>query len=150
MTFRKLRELLRYLIDIHRETAKLCEETAERAEERLAMLAQSIREKENPTFGRLEALAKDERIDALGSWVQFIPTDNLERVRAELRHAAEHEQEHFPEKTIQLHQEIVAMLKTVAEKIHSPLASGLVEELATFELQVLQQLQMTREMQYDL
>jgi hypothetical protein len=150
MTFRELRDVIHYLIELHREVADQSEIAAEKGEERVSMLARSIAEKEKPTFGRLEALEKDERIGILENWVQFIPTDDVDRARSELRQAALEAQEKFPEKVLHLHQEIIIMLKSVADKINAPMASGLVEELGTFELQILQQLQITREMQYDL
>lgn len=140
MTFTQLHEILDHVKQIHYQAAECCAGVADADDERLSLLVDFFRQWEGRLGACLDSLQRDRREALLSTWVQFAPTEGLDRALSSLREAQEEGPSALVNKSHELQEEIEALLVQLADSLNAPEVSKWLLDLAEFERQAAKEL----------
>jgi hypothetical protein len=119
--------------DVFYEAAECCARSAGAPDERLGLLADFFRQREEALGRRLKSWEDTERASVLDTWVQDAPAQGVEKALAALRAARDQGASTTLKKCLDLQEEIVKLLRQLAESPNAPTVREALEELAASE-----------------
>jgi hypothetical protein len=144
----QLHDVFDEIKQIHHQAAACCTEGAHSSDPRLNLLADFFRQWEQ----RLESyvgLVEGEQKGILGTWVQFAPTKGIDDALASLRGTECHELGVFVKQCFELQDEIVTVLRELANNLDAPKVRELLLDVAEFEQQAARKLGAAELTEYD-
>jgi hypothetical protein len=140
MTCTQLHDIFDEIKHIHYQAAACCTEGARTSDERLHLLGDFFRQREQRLASFVDCVERGEQKGILNTWVQFASTQNIHNALASLRRAECHELEACMKRCFELQEEIVLLLRDLSDRIQVPQVSQLLLEVAHFEQQAARQL----------
>lgn len=155
-TYQQIREILNYMRGVHGEAATCCAaandafaEPNGASAERLQMLVGFFREGEVRVATHLNQGAEEAQAKVLDTWVQFVPTGDVDQALDDLRAATEEGLAPTFAGCLALHKQMVTALRHVAETVPGKEARDMLQQLADMEEQAMRELSMADRMGQD-
>jgi hypothetical protein len=149
MSSTKLHDVFDEIKQIHHQAAACCGEGAHSSDERLNLLADFFREWEERLEGYVDSLEGGERKAVFDTWVQFAPTEAIDKALSSLRCTQCNETGVFVDRCFELQEEIVTVLGDLANSLDAPNVRQLVLDVAKFEQQAARRLGAAELTEYD-
>ncbi len=155
-TYQPIREILNYLRGVHGEAAACCAgakdafaEPNGASAERLQMLTDFFREGEVQVATHLNSGAEAAQAEVLDTWVQFVPTGDVDQALDDLHAATEEGPAPTFAACLALHKQMVKALRHLVEIVPAEEARDMLQHLADMEEQAMRELSMADTMGQD-
>lgn len=133
MTYQQVREILKRIRRVHEEAAAHCAQTGDTDDERLRLLAEFMRSGEERLGKQIAAVEEGAQAEVLETWVQFVPTGDVEKALRALRESDAEGADATFGSCLQLQAQIVAAFRHLAEILPSPEAQETLRHMADME-----------------
>ena len=150
MNYKRLRDVILYLGDVHREVAAACGKIEDAGGEDDRFMAERIRRSEEKVATRLVATVTEEQVREMNAWIQFVENDELEETRRGLKEAAPDESDALIERMLAIHEQVVKLLKRLAGGVNSPYLGDSLDSTIEMEENLLHRLGQAAQMRHDL
>jgi hypothetical protein len=155
MTYQQVHEILNDIRRVHEEAAACCAAVDDESDERLRLLAGLFRDGEALLATRVKQAQEggraggSARVGGLETWVQFVPTDGVDRALHDLRTATKEGSEPTFVGCMALHEQMVQALRHLSEIVSAGETSDLLQHLANMEEQAMRELGLADTMRED-
>jgi hypothetical protein len=134
---------------VHYEAAEVCTDAADGPDARLSLLADFFRQGEEALGDHLKSFERDEPTGVLDTWLQYVPTAGVDDALAALHVARYQGPEATVTRCLELQEEIVRLLRQLAEDLAAPTVREALRELADSEEAAVRELGLADVMQQD-
>jgi hypothetical protein len=142
MAYQQLREVLANLRRAHNEAGACCAEVADARDERLTLRADFFRKREEALASRLESFEDGKHKRVLDTWVQYVPSREVEASLEGLRAARDRGSGAVLAECGELQRAIVGFLRQLAKNLEAPNVREILQDLAVAEEGALKELSM--------
>lgn len=141
-TFTQLRDILHHLKKVHDRAAECCLHAEHSEEEHLNLLVEYFRQWERRLERCLDSLEADQRKAFLDTWVQFAPTEDVDRALSALCDTQHESPTTVARMCFDLREQVVKLIELLADRLKGPEVRDQLLKLADVERKAARELGM--------